>query len=143
MLGELSADVSGPVVERLTPHAAGRILGQFGAERTHELLAAITPRQAAVVLQHLEDAHREAVLARLPEVEASRLRALVQYLAETAGSMLDPQVASLAIDLTAQEAISVLRRISGDMLYYLYITDRDGRLVGVLTGQARTLRDMG
>ncbi|MCI0465155.1 MAG: magnesium transporter [Gemmataceae bacterium] len=133
VLDELPAGVTGPVIERLTPHAAGTILGRMGPERTHQLLAAITAKQAAAVLQHLEAAHREAVLAHLPEVEASRLRALVQYPPETAGGMMEPQVASLAIDLTVQEAIAALRRMPEETLYYLYVTDRDGRLLGVLT----------
>ncbi|MHB0954943.1 MAG: magnesium transporter [Pirellulaceae bacterium] len=133
VLAGLPADVLGPVVERLTPRAAGSILSQLGVERTHELLRAITPRQAAVVLQHLERADREAALARLPEVEARRLRALVQYPVESAGSMMEPQVASLAIDVTAQEAIAALRRTPQETLYYLYVTDREGKLVGVLT----------
>jgi magnesium transporter len=127
------AAVIGPVVERLIPHAAAAILNRLGPERTHKLRAAITARQAAVVLQHLETARREEVLARLPDVEASRIRALIQYPPETAGGMMEPQVASLAIDLIAQEAIAVLRRTPEATLYYLYVTDREGRLVGVLT----------
>ncbi|MEX2173654.1 MAG: magnesium transporter [Pirellulaceae bacterium] len=133
VLAELPVGVLGPVLERLTPHMAGNILGPLGPERTREMLTALTPRQAAVVLQHLEEAHRQAVLAHLPEVEASRLRALVQYSPETAGGMMEPQVASLAIDVTAEEAVASVRRTPRETLYYLYVTNREGKLVGVLT----------
>jgi len=125
--------VVGPVVERLTPHAAAAILSRMSSDRTGKLLIAITPKQAAIVLQQLEAQHREDVLARLPQTEASRLRALVHYPPETAGGMMEPQVATLGIRLTAQDAIAAVRRMPEERLYYLYVTDHEGRLVGVLT----------
>lgn len=132
VLEQLPPALVGPVVERLTAHTAGAVLGQLGPARTQELLEAMTPRQAAVALQHLEAAQREAALASLPADTARRLRALLRYPPETAGGMMDPQVVSLAIDLTVGEAIAVLRRIPRQALYYLYVTDREGVLIGVV-----------
>src|SRR2546422_361340 len=44
----------------------------------------------------------------------------------------DARLTSLPIDLSVREAISALRRARRDTLYYLYVTDRVGRLIGVL-----------
>lgn len=132
VLAMLPAKVVGPVVERLTPYAASATLDHLTAEQTHELLLAITPRQAALVLQQLEEERREKALAALPSSSASTLRELLRFSAETAGGMMEPQVTSIAIDLTAHEAIQVLHRAPRQTLYYLYVTDREGKLVGVL-----------
>jgi len=132
VLALLPARVVGPVVERLTPYTAGEILGRLTAEQTNDLLEQITARQAALVLQHLEDGRREAALEALPADKAKTLRELLRYSAETAGGMMEPQVTSIAIDLTAHEAIQLLRRAPRQTLYYLYVTDRDGKLVGIL-----------
>ena len=137
VLEPLSPQEAGPVVECLTPHAAGAILGHLGPERTKELFEGMPERQAAVVMRLLEDAQREAVLTGLPPEAARKLRALLQYPPETAGGIMDPQVVSLASDLTVREAVAVLRRAPRQALYYLYVTGRDGVLHGVLN-----LRDL-
>ncbi|MHB8861168.1 MAG: magnesium transporter MgtE N-terminal domain-containing protein [Pirellulaceae bacterium] len=106
ILDRLPPHASGLVVERRMPHAAAAILIQLGTDRTKTLWKTITPRQAAALLQHLEDVHRDAVLAHLPATESRRLRALIQYPPETAGGMMEPQIVPLAIALTVQEAIA-------------------------------------
>jgi magnesium transporter len=90
------------------------------------------PRQASYVLQHLEKGKQEAALAALPESKARQLRELMLYSAESAGGMMEPRVASIPSDINVQAAIAILRRAPRQTLYYLYVTDRDGRLAGVL-----------
>jgi len=132
VLGELPASVVGPVVERLAPHAAGAILSRFTPEQTRAFLEAMPPKQAAAVLHHVEESKRGEALAGMPEQAARRLQELLKYPPETAGGMMDPQVVSLPIDLTVQEAISLLRKAPRQSLHYLYVTDRDYKLAGVL-----------
>ncbi len=132
ILKRLPARDAGPVTERLTPAAAGSILTQLGEERTRELLGHLPARQAAAILHHLEDALREATLSKLAPERAKGIRGLLQYPAETAGGMMDPQVTSIRIDLRVADAITSLRRARRHTLYYLYVTDSDGKLVGVL-----------
>lgn len=131
-LGNLPAGVAGSVIERLAPHAAGAILSQFTPEQTRALLEAMPPKQASAVLQHIEETKRGAALAGMPEQAAKRLQELLKYAPETAGGMMEPQVVSIPIDVTVQEAITLLRKAPRQSLHYLYVTDRDGKLVGVL-----------
>jgi len=137
VLNSLPSEVVGRVAEHLMPHAAGAILAHFSVEQTKHLFEAMTLRQAAVFLQHIDEMRRREILASLPEDVSERLWTLTLYPPETAGGMMHPQVASLAIDLTTREAIDVLRRVPRQALYYLYVTDRSGVLVGVLN-----LRDL-
>jgi magnesium transporter len=132
VLALLPAKVVGPVVERLTPYGAGAIFELLTGEQMQPLLAEMTLRQAALVLQHFEDEKRESALGQLPAAHAATLRELLRFSAETAGGIMEPQVTSIAVDLTAHEAIQVLRRAPRQTLYYLYVTDRDGKLVGIL-----------
>jgi magnesium transporter len=132
ILKRLPARLAGPVTERLIPVAAGAILAELGPETTRELLADVSPRQAAAILQNLEDAMREATLTGLAPERAKGIRSLLQYPPDTAGGMMDPHITSIRIDLTAAEAVAALRRARRQTLYYLYVTDLDGKLVGVL-----------
>ncbi len=133
VLDELPAEIVGPVVARLVPYAAATILGHVAPERRTHLLASITARQAAAVLRSLDEEKREAALAALPEPVARSLRRLLKHRPDSAGGMMDTEVTSIAIDLTAGEAIAVLRKAPRQTLFYLYVTDRDGKLGGVLT----------
>jgi magnesium transporter len=76
---------------------------------------------------------RGRLIAALPGGAADRLRQQMSYAPETAGAMMTPQVFSLSIDLTVQGAIAVLRRAPEETIYYLYVTDRDGKLAGVVS----------
>jgi magnesium transporter len=132
VLKRLPRRVAGGVTERLSPESAGAILMQVGPDETRDLLSNLPPRQAAAILQHLEDAMREATLSGLGPEQSKGIKSLLHYPPDTAGAMMDPRITSIRIDLTVAEAITALRRARRHTLYYLYVTDRDGRLVGVL-----------
>ncbi len=122
----------GPVLERLNPDAAAALLANLGPAVTQELLAPMESRHAAAILHHLEDAVREATLSGLGPEVAKRFRALLQYPPDTAGGMMKTRITSLRIDVSASQAIAMLRRAPRTTLFYLYVTDREGKLAGVL-----------
>ena len=128
----LPSGMASSLLERLTVTTAVRILDKMEVERVVELISAISMRHGASLVAHMEEPTRESLLQLLPERQASALRELAAYPAESAGAMMEPRVASLAIDLTAQQAISSIRKAPRDALHYLYVTKRDGELQGVL-----------
>jgi magnesium transporter len=132
VLKRLPPRLAGRVIERLAPQAAGAILTQIGAEGTRALLAEVPTRQAAAILHHLEDAMREAAVSGLAPEQAKRIRGLLQYPSDTAGGMMDPHITALRLDVSVGEAIKALRRAPRQTLYYVYVVDADGKLVGVL-----------
>ena len=132
ILSELSTKSAGAVLERVAAAPAAAILASVGPELTRDFLALLKPRQAAAILHNLEDAAREAAIAGVPAAEARRIRSLLQYPPDTAGGMMEPQITTISEDLTASQAVATLRRAKRHTLYYLYVTDRDGRLAGVL-----------
>jgi len=132
ILARLPGRLAGPVTERLTPTAAGALLSRLDAETTRDLLGAVPVRQAAAILQNLEAAMRQATLAALDSGRATTIARLLEYPPDTAGGMMDPNITAIPVDLTVAAAIASLRRAPRHTLYYLYVTDREGTLVGVL-----------
>lgn len=132
ILKRLPARSVGAVLERLAAEPAGAILGEIGPEATRELIDHLPPRHAAAILHHVEEALRAATLAGLPAHRARQIQSLLVYPSHTAGGMMEPHVTSIAIDLTVNDAIDAIRRAPRQTLYYLYVTDREGRLAGVL-----------
>jgi magnesium transporter len=132
LLKRLSVDVAASLLERATPHTAARVLEPLDVPRICQLTSHMAPRTAAAVLHQLTEAKREEVLSGLSDSAARSLRALARYAEETAGAIMEPRVAALAIDLTAQQAISSIRKAPREAIHYLYVTQRDRKLIGVL-----------
>src|SRR5438132_5757 len=67
--------------------------------------------------------------------DAADVRALEQYPPDTAGGIMTTEVTALAEDLTVEQAIAELRRLSQELeqMFYVYVVDRRKHLVGVLS----------
>ena len=122
----------GLLLERLRPHIAAAILENLDPSRVRELLENMPPRTASMILQHLEQSSREEALSKLSDRVARQLRDLMHYSPDTAGGMMEPRVAAIPMDLTVKAAAAYLRKAPRQSLFYLYVTDSDGKLAGVL-----------
>lgn len=118
--------------ERMSPHVAAKLFESAEIDRARDIVSRMKPRTGSALLQQVSEARRAEVLDGLPESAALPLRTLAKYEEETAGAIMEPRVASLPIDLSVQQAIDFIRRTPREALHYLYVTRRDGRLIGVL-----------
>jgi len=138
-LGKLPESIAGGVAARLAPQSAASILSRMEQELMKQFFGSLPLQHAALVLQHLEEANREAALTGMPEAAARQVRDLLRYPPDTAGAIMDPQVTAIPIDVTCQEAIAAIRKAPRETIYYLYVTDRDRKLVGVINLRALLL----
>lgn len=125
--------VAAAVLERVALQRAALVLEQVDPRRAPKLVGHLSPRAAAQLLQRLDAEAREGALGSLPPGQAESLRKLLHYPPDTAGALMDPQVASIALDRTTEQAIEELRRTPREILHYLYVTDRENKLVGVIS----------
>jgi magnesium transporter len=67
--------------------------------------------------------------------EAAEVKELMKYPEDTAGGLMTTESVSLPEGLTGDEAIARLRELAPDAetIYYVYVTDDQGRLAGVLS----------
>lgn len=137
LLKKLSTRDSVALLQRVVPFKLGPILEKLEGERIRNLFAHIPPRAAAGICQQLDTPQREQLLDGLDDNAVKPIRFLLDHPGDTAGGMMEPRVFSLSIDVTVQQAITAVRKAPRDVLHYLYVTDRQRRLVGVLT-----LRDL-
>ncbi len=123
VLEELGADDQVDVLEALPPERAADILEEMG------------PDEAADLVADLSTERQEELLALMEPEEASEVRQLLAYGEETAGGLMTTDFITLTADQTAGEVIEMLRTLapSADQVYYLYVTDADGLLVGTIT----------
>lgn len=132
LVGSLPKRIALTLLQRISPHAVAPIIAGLNAARASEFLCDLPPRVASSILSHTDADERETLLGVLPEGTANQLRSLAEYPGDTAGGMMEPRVVSLSSDYTVQQATTAIRKAPREALHYLYVTDRNGGLVGVI-----------
>ena len=123
VLEELAADDQVDILEALPPEKAADILEEMG------------PDEAADLVADLSEERQEELLGLMEPEEASDVRELLAYGEETAGGLMTTDFITITPDQTAERVIDMLRELhpDADQVYYLYVTDPDGTLVGTIT----------
>lgn len=97
-----------------------------------DIVAELSIDDAAGLLRAMEPAHRDALLAQLPDGSRGPIERVLPFAPGTAGSVMDPAVFRLPDDVLVVDARGRLTRAARELLYYVYVVDREHRLVGVL-----------
>lgn len=147
VLEQLPLDRAAAVGEYLDPKTAARIFKEIDAGTAASIILAMHRPEAAMVLSEMDpddrvdilglvdrEAHDE-LLSELDAAMAAETRNLEQYHPDTAGGIMTTDVTAVYEYLTVDDAINLLRRLSEELeqIFYVYVIDRLGRLVGVLS----------
>jgi magnesium transporter len=124
---------------QLHPSDLADILEDLAPERAADILEEMSPDDAADLVADLDQDTRDKILSHMEADEAEEVQELLGYPEDSAGGIMTTEYIALEEALTAAEAIDRLRELEPDAetIYYVYVTDDDGRLVGVLS-----LRDL-
>lgn len=147
MLAELPTDRQADVAEYLDPETAARIVTELSAEQAGELIGEMEAPEAASlleemnpddrvdVLEHVHGEKHDEIVGHLDELARTEVEKLEQYPPDTAGGIMTTQVTALFEYITVGDAIETLRVLHEELeqMYYVYVIDRRGRLVGVLS----------
>src|SRR6478672_1366941 len=126
-------------IEEMEPETQVEVLEGLAPERAADILEEMSPDDAADLVADLSDTTRQELLGLMERDEAEELGGLLAYPENTAGGMMTTEFVAVPADLTAGATIERLRELEPDAetIYYVYVVDADGRLVGVLS-----LRDL-
>ncbi len=147
ILEQLDVEDAGAMLERLDTETAAdalnemeypiqsEVLSELDPERASDLLEQLPPDDAADILAEMSHEDAERLLSLMPAKDAQPIRDLLRYGAETAGGIMTNEVLALSQDATIEDALAYLRQHSEhlEMIYYLYVTDAERHLKGVLS----------
>jgi magnesium transporter len=145
LLDQLSPE-NALIVFRLLPlETASEVLDETGSrvrqelvenvdeERLADLLDELPMDDAAEFLEDLPDPKAARLLDLMEPEEAADVRQLLRYDEETAGRLMNRDVIALRRQWTIAETLDFLRNLEdSEPLHYLYVTDRDDHLLGVV-----------
>lgn len=121
------------VLEHLLPDAGAALLGHLPIKTAAAALSHVTSSAASALLRQCGAELQSNLVARLtPDVGPTIQRALT-YPANTAGSLADPRILTLAPDLSVREALDRVSRDHSRATYYLYVLDRAAKLTGIVS----------
>lgn len=132
LVAALSTDQLASVLEYLEPEERSEIVEDLTPGRLAPALDLMEDDDAADVLQDLEPAQARAVLAQMEDAED--VAPLLRHEEDSAGGIMTRGFVQLRESMTAQAAIAEIRRLrpEADRSYYLYTTDTENRLTGVV-----------
>ncbi len=128
-LSSLDAEVAADVLSLMQPGLAALCMAEVDDHLGAEVLQLIPFQQCLLILRHTTSPARENLLGGLTSKRAAQIRRLLRYPAGTAGWMAETRLAPLPSEMT----VAAARLIPNDLRFpYLYVVDRDHRLVGVV-----------
>jgi magnesium transporter len=134
----MPADVVAPALEYLTSRGLEETVAFLSAQELTDTLSTVADDVATDMVQALDEDVATQVMESLPEERRLELEHLLAYDEETAGGHMTGQVITVPPHLSASDTIVHLRSIETDTSrpFYLYVTDEDRRLLGVLSIRA-------
>ena len=139
VLAALDDEAVADAIEEMEPDTQVEVLEGLAPERAADILEEMSPDDAADLVADLSDSTRQELLGLMERDEAEELGGLLAYPEDTAGGMMTTEFVAVPADLTAAATIDRLRELEPDAetIYYVYVVDTEGHLVGVLS-----LRDL-
>lgn len=133
VFAELEYEDAAEVLAYLDADGQADVVAGLPSAELSDILDEMAPDDAADVLAELPADQARAALAGMED--AAPVQALLRYDDESAGGLMTPHVINLRVDATVGQALTVLRQAQpvDDLSYYLYVTDADNRLVGVVS----------
>lgn len=115
------------------------VLKQFSENRQKEILEEMSSDEIADFVQTLDEEESKDVLSKMSKEDIAEVQELMSYAPDTAGGLMAKEFISIRENKTVQKTLEYLQQEAQDaeMAYYLYVTDKEGHLKGVVS-----LRDL-
>jgi magnesium transporter len=124
----------GQVLSELDSESITQVLADLLQSDIAWLIKDLAPDDVAYILGVLPEERAKEILSLMRTEDSTEVAGLLKYPKDTAGGIMTTEFFSMSEDTTAQEAIRRLQQASdAEMVFYIYVTDKDEHLVGVLS----------
>jgi CBS domain-containing protein/sporulation protein YlmC with PRC-barrel domain len=135
ILDALDAETAVEALTETQPEVQAGILQMLEPERASDILEMMEPDEAADVLGELPQAKAQELLQEMEPAEAEDVAELLEHEEDTAGGLMTTGYVTFPPEATVGQSLEKLRAMANEVetIYYIYITEPSGRLVGVLS----------
>ena len=127
-------EMAAEVFTQLSVSLRTQVMTESPVEKLAGVLQHLAPDGLADLVGDLPEEQRAQLMALLDRESKDEVESLLKYDPNSAGGIMTTDFFSLPHTLTVEEAIENIRnREDVEMVFYLYLTDESGRLVGVVS----------
>lgn len=112
------------------------ILSEIDEQLASKLILKMPHDEVADVLGDMGEDESANYLNKLPQKLSNQIRELLTYKDDTAGGIMNPRVLTANQEMLVKDALDYIRNKASDEnieLYYLYVTDKQNHLLGVVS----------
>jgi CBS domain-containing protein len=133
VVSSLDEETAAAALEEMDFELQQSVLDSLEDEKAADILDEVNPDDAADLVGDLPRERADQLLELMEPEGASDVKELLKYPDDTAGGLMTTEFVAVPSGMTAQEAIGYLRKAGeeAETIYYCYVVDSDGRLVGV------------
>ncbi|MFH1409626.1 MAG: CBS domain-containing protein [Nanoarchaeota archaeon] len=126
---------AGETLTEAHPDVQHSLLRYMRLEKIVDILEHIRPEQAASILENIPDHRKIQLLRAMKRGKAAKVKEILAFDPDSAGGIMQTDVYSVSINYTMTKVLHLLRKKapSPEKVYYLYVTDEQKRLVGILS----------
>jgi magnesium transporter len=136
ILAALDAETAAEVLEETDEDVQKSVFEAMDEEMAADILEEMEPAAAADILANLDEESSSDILKAFEKAdESAELQELMAYSDDTAGSLMTTDFVEIGSDRKVGEAMELIRKSAEEIeaIYYLYVHDDDGKLIGVLS----------
>jgi Mg2+ transporter MgtE len=143
LLASLDVKTLADTLEEVEPDFQASLVEAMPDEKVADVLEEMGPDEAADLLAELPEDRSRDLLELMEDDEAKDVRKLLTYPDDSAGGIMTTEFVAVPADLSAGEAIALLRKTAheAETITYVYVTDSEDHLLGVVSLHELVLAD--
>jgi len=143
VFGLLEHEQASDVLEEADTATRLEIIEDLEVDELSDIIATMPPDEAVDLLEDMPVEKAEDVLEQIPEEESEQLKELLEYPPDSAGGIMTPVVVKVRENTTVEQALEHLRRtVEPDAIFYTYVVDNAGKLLGVVSARKLVTSDL-
>ena len=141
---DLDVDVAAEALSELKPETQVDIITGMDTDKAADIIEEMQPDEAADILSDLPVDKAKEILESIEKEEAEDIQELLSHEEDTAGGLMTNVFIAYPPETTVRKAIENFKKDAEEMeiVYYIYVTDADEKLLGVVSLRDLLLADL-
>jgi magnesium transporter len=140
----LDLETAAEALSELEPDIQAALITGMDTDKAADILEEMPPDEAADVLSDLPMDKAKELLERIEKEEAQDIQELLSHEEDTAGGLMTNEFIAYPPEISVRDAIKKFKKDAEEVeiVYYIYVTDENERLLGVVSLREVLLADL-
>jgi CBS domain-containing protein/sporulation protein YlmC with PRC-barrel domain len=130
----LNEEILAEALEEMDPKVQVSIMRGLEPEKAADILEEMSPDEAADLIADLPTQTAKDIFDEMDHKYQQTVKGLLEHDEDEAGGLMTTQFMALSPDKTIVDALAFIKQHADlvDVIYYIYVVDSEGRLLGVV-----------